>query len=121
MLLLRTSKNTFLKVFKQSQNIAKPKELWQTSKSLGLPNKKEFSFECLKNKNSLLFDSMSTVETSKTYYSSLAENLVLKLPKSPNNFVTQLVNNYYMTCDLKERLLFSKIEQDKGNSMEKCT
>ena len=69
MLLLRTSKNTFLKVFKQSQNIAKPKELWQTSKSLGLPNKKEFSFECLKNKNSLLFDSMSTVETSKTYYS----------------------------------------------------
>ena len=49
---------------KLSENIAKPKELWQTLKSLGLPNKKNYpSNICLKNENSLSFDSMSIVET----------------------------------------------------------
>ena len=44
-------------VEKLSENIAKPKELWQTLKSLGLPNKKNSSSNiCLKNKNGLLFD-----------------------------------------------------------------
>ena len=41
------------------------------------------------------------------------ENLVLKLPKPPNNFGIQSVNNYYKKCNLKERLLFAKIESDK--------
>ena len=41
------------------------------------------------------------------------ENLVLKLPKPPNNFGMQLLNNYYKKCNLKERLLFAKIESDK--------
>ena len=38
---------------------------------------------------------------------------MLKLPKDPNNFGIQSVNNYYQKCNLKERLLFSKIESDK--------
>ena len=72
---------------KLSENIAKPKELWQTLKSLGLPNKKNSpSNICLKNKNGLLFDSLSIAETFKKYYSSLAENLALRLPKPTNNF-----------------------------------
>ena len=99
---------------KLSENIAKPKELWQTLKSLGLPNENNSpSNICLKNKNGLLFDSLSIAETFKKYYSSLAENLVLKLPKPPNNFGIQSVNNYYKKCNLKERLLFAKIESDK--------
>ena len=72
---------------KLSENIAKPKELWQTLKSLGLPNKKNSpSNICLKDKNGLSFDSLSIAETFKKYYSSLAGNLVLKLPKPSNNF-----------------------------------
>ena len=72
---------------KLSENKAKPKELSRTLKSLGLPNKKNYpSIICLKNKNGLSFDSLSTAETFKKYYSSLAENLVLKQPKPPNNF-----------------------------------
>ena len=35
------------------------------------------------------------------------------MPKPPNNFEIQSVNNYYNKCNLKERLLFSKIESDK--------
>ena len=41
------------------------------------------------------------------------KSCVLKLPKPPNNFGLQLVNNYYKKCNLNERLLFSKIESDK--------
>ena len=79
-----------------------------------MPNKKNSpSNICLKNKNGLSFDSLSIAETFKKYYSSLAENLVLKLPKPPNNFGIQSVNNYYKKCNLKERLLFAKIESDK--------
>ena len=92
---------------KLSENIAKQKELWQTLKQLGLPNKKNSpSNTCLKNKNGLLFDSMSIAETFKKYYSSLAENLLLKLPKPLNNFGIQSVKNYYKKCNLNERLLF---------------
>ena len=38
---------------------------------------------------------------------------MLKLPKPPNNFGIQPVNNYYKKCNLKERLQFAKIESDK--------
>ena len=92
---------------KLSEDIAKQKELWQTLKQLGLPNKKNSpSNTCLKNKNGLLFDSMSIAETFKKYNSSLAENLVLKLPKPLNNFGIQSVKNYYKKCNLNEKLLF---------------
>ena len=39
---------------------------------------------------------------------------MLKLPKPPNNFGIQSVNNYCKKCNLKERLLFAKIELDKA-------
>ena len=38
---------------------------------------------------------------------------MLKLPKSLNNFGIQSVNNYYKNCNVKERLLFGKIESDR--------
>ena len=77
---IKQKKKQYL-VEKLSENIAKTKDFWQTLKSLGLPNKKNFpSNICLKNKNGWLFDSVSIAETFKSYYSSLAENLVLNLP-----------------------------------------
>ena len=38
---------------------------------------------------------------------------IIKDRKTPNNFGIQSVNNYYKKCNLKERLLFEKIESDK--------
>ena len=52
------------------------------------------------------------MEIFKNCYSSLVENLVLKLQKLPNNFGIQSVNNYFKKCNLKKKLLFSKIESD---------
>ena len=77
---------------------------------MGLPNK---NISSNKDKNGFSFDSLSITETFKKYYSSLAENLLLKLPKPPNNSGIQIVNDYYKKCNLKERLLFAKIESDK--------
>ena len=99
---------------KLSQNKAKPNEIWQILKSLTLPKKKNSLWNiCLKNKNNLLYNLLSVAETFKKYYSSSAGNLALKLPKPLNNFGTQLGNNYYKNCNVKERLLFAKIESDR--------
>ena len=59
---------------KLSGNIAKSKELWQTLKLLGLPDKKTLlSNVFLKDKNSLSFDSLSIAGTFEKYYSSSAK------------------------------------------------
>ena len=58
---------------KLAENIAKPKNIWQALKSLGLPNKKTSQANiCLENIDGLLFDSFSIAETfnsnSKTLF-----------------------------------------------------
>ena len=78
-------------------------------KSQGLPNKKSSpSNVCLKSKNGVSFGSLSIAEN--TYYTPLAGNLVLKLPKPPNNFGIQSINSYNKKCNLKEKSLFTKTE-----------
>ena len=80
----------------------------------GATEQKKFSVKYMfKNKNGLSFDSMSIVETFKKYYSSLAENLMLKISKPPHNFGIQSVNNYCKKCNLKESLIFAKTESEK--------
>ena len=67
--------------------------------------KKIFIKDMFKKQNDLLFDSLLIAETFK-YYSSLAENLVPKLPKPPNNFGMKSVYK-------KWNLVFAKIESNK--------
>ena len=84
------------------------------SKITRATEQEEFSIECMFEKWFIIRLTVSTiVKTFKKYYSSLAENLVLKLPKPPNNFGIQSVNNHYKKCNLKERLPFAKTESDK--------
>ena len=98
---------------KLAENRVKPKKLRPALKSQRLPIKKTSSNICLDNKDSLLFDSFSIAETFKKYYSSLVENLFLKLPKPPNNFEIESVNNYYKKHSLKEKLIYTDIQSDK--------
>ena len=98
---------------KLAENRVKPKKLRPALKSQRLPIKKTSSNICLDNKDSLLFDSFSIAETFKKYYSSLVENLFLKLPKPPNNFEIESVNNYYKKHSLKEKLIYADIQSDK--------
>ena len=74
--------------------ISKPKDVWMSLTSLGLPNE-SFSIEVsvLKTNNRVEHDANSVLEGFKTYYSILAENLVKILPKYSINILLTLLLN----------------------------
>ena len=68
-------------VEKLNENIGKPKELWKSLKSLGLPSKKATpSSICLENNGTLSFDSKTNAEIFKDFYSNLAGDFVKETP-----------------------------------------
>ena len=78
------------------QKINKPKELWKTLKSMSLPFKAVTALNiCLKNKNQIVFNDIKNCSIFKNYFSSLAQNLVSKLPLSPNIFTESKIVSYY--------------------------
>ena len=79
-----------------TESICKPKDLWKTLKSLGLPNKvSSCEVKFLKNNNTVKHDVNSVLEGFKSYYSALVENLVKLLPKPPNKYSIKTVIKYY--------------------------
>ena len=84
--LIKTKKKTLFEE-KLKANVGKPKELWKALKSLGLPNKKTTTTNiCLKDKTEVTFDSSSISEIFKSFYSTLASNLVKQFPPPKNRF-----------------------------------
>ena len=86
---------------KLNQNIGKPKELWKSLKSLGLPSKQQSSSTiCLEKDGILSFDHKANTEIFKDFYSNLASDLVKKLPNPLNKFGTGTVREYYKNLSL---------------------
>ena len=80
---------------KLNDSIGKPKELWKALKSLGLPSKTSIcGTTALKVKNATSFETKSKLEVFKNYYSTLAENLLKKLPIPPNIYIFNSVRQY---------------------------
>ena len=50
---------------------------------------------CLKSRNEVLFNASKNCSIFKNYFSSLAHNLVSKLPLSPNIFTESKIASYY--------------------------
>ena len=66
--------------------ISKPKDLWKTIKSLGLPNKSGGCIVGALAENQIVkHDTKSTLKTLKSFYSNLAGDLLATLPKSPKS------------------------------------
>ena len=64
-----------------NENIGKPKELWKSLNSLGLPSKKASSSTiCLEKDGTLSFDSKTNAKIFTDFYSNLASDLLTKLP-----------------------------------------
>ena len=81
---------------KLKENIAKPKDLWKTLKSLGLS--KKFSVaqtNAIEDNKRLKYDLKSIAETFAKFYSNLAESLLKNLSNSPNKFDINSVHQYY--------------------------
>ena len=56
-----------------NDSTGKPKELWKALKSLGLPSKTSVcSATALKLKNTMCFETKSTLDVFKNYYSSFS-------------------------------------------------
>ena len=84
--LIRKEKREFYET-NLRQKINKPKELWKTLKSMGVPSKAVTASNiCLKEKDKIVFNASKNCSIFKKYFSSLAHNLVSKLPLSPNIF-----------------------------------
>ena len=81
---------------KLSENMAKPKELWKSLKSLGLPSKNDASSKiCLKENNEISFEPKRNAEIFKDFFANLAKDLVDKLPAPTNKFGMESVKDYY--------------------------
>ena len=64
---------------KLSETIKKPKELWESLKSLGLKNKTViFNFNTIKDIDTLPHDIRSILEDFKNYFLNLKESLLIK-------------------------------------------
>ena len=99
--MIKDKKKNFV-IGKLNHNIGKPKELWKSLKSLGLPSKESSSATiCLEKDGILSFDPKTNAEIFKDFYSNLANNLVKKLPTPPNKYGKAAVNYYYKKLNLR--------------------
>ena len=91
---------------KLNQNIGKPKELWKSLKSLGLPSKQMSSSSlCLEKDGNLSFDPETNTEIFKDFYLNLADNLVKKLRSPPNKFGKDTVKTYYQRLSVLSEMV----------------
>ena len=92
--LIRKKKREFYET-NLRQKINKPKGLWKTLKSMGLPFKGVTASNiCLKSRNEVLFNTSKNCSIFKNYFSSLAHNLVSMLLLSPNIFTESKIASY---------------------------
>ena len=88
---------------KLNENINKPKELWKSLKSLGLPSKQDKASKiCLKNDGQHCFDDKINSNIFKNFFSNLATELVKKLPDPPCKFGVDSVKNIKRTLISKK-------------------
>jgi hypothetical protein len=68
---------------------------------MGMDNKVTSSNFCLEDENTKRsFDSKSNAEIFKSFFSNLAENLLIKLPKPSNRFGLDSVVSYYQNRNI---------------------
>ena len=103
--LITRKKQEFFKA-KLSETISKPKELWESLKSLGMPNKTLISsFNAIEQENSLTHGICSISKIFKNFFSNLAESLLIKLLNPPDKYNLKSVIQYYSSFAITTLLL----------------
>ena len=68
---------------------------------------------CLKDKNKIFYNNTKNCSIFKSFFSNLAQNLVSKLPPSPNAFTESKVASYYDNIKFKDlNFNFSEISPE---------
>ena len=88
--------------------IGKPKDLWKTIKSLGLPNKSGRCIVGALTENQIVkHDTKSILKTFKSFYSNLAGNLLAKSSKSIHNYKNLSLSENFKLDATTEGYLFN--------------
>ena len=99
---------------KLSETIDKPKELWESLKSLGMPNKTVISnFNAIKENDTLTFDTVSIFKIFQNLFSNLAKSLLIKLPDPSDKYNLQPVIRYYSSFTISDDFCLSNTSQEK--------
>ena len=78
---------------------------------MGLPSKvATVSNICLKDKNEIVLNATKNCSVFKIYFSSIAQNLVSKLPLLPNIFNESKIASYYDNDAVSKDLNFQHLE-----------
>ena len=112
-MILKKKKSYFQEELGKNRN--KPKELWNTLKSLGLSSDKaKQSKISLKKDGAIQFEALENANTFKRFYSELAGGLQEKLPRVPNKFTSQTTKNYYAktSCNVSNDFEFSNVSEE---------
>ena len=104
--------------FKESvaDNKDKPKKLRGLLKDLGSSNKCKTKITNigLKIKDTICFDKLAVATHFNNFFSSIAENLVKKLPQVRGKFDFKFVSNFYRDkCEVTEELSFKGVSEEK--------
>ena len=82
---------------------------------MGLPSKAVTASNiCLIEKNEIVFNATKNCSIFKNYFSSLAQNLVSKLPLSSNTFSESKIASYYDNNAMSKDLNFQLLETFPG-------
>ena len=88
---------------KLSESVGKPKELWNTLKSLGMPKKTVVSnFNAIDDNKSLTYDMKTMSKVFKDFFSNLAKSFLDKLPDPSNKYNLESVFLYYSNFAIPE-------------------
>ena len=82
---------------------------------MGLPSKAASASNiCLKERYEIVFNDTKNSSIFKSFFSNLAQNLVSKLPESPNVFTESKVTSYYDDIKFKDlNFEFSETSHEK--------
>ena len=87
---IKKSKYDALKEFfeeKLSETIGKPKELWESLKSLGMPKRTVISnFNAIEENDTLTYDTRSISKIFKNFFSNLQKSLLIKNVNKKSQF-----------------------------------
>ena len=99
---------------KLSETIGKPKELWESLKSLGMPKRTVISnFNAIEENDTLTYDTRSISKIFKNFFSNLAKSLLIKLPNPPDKYNLQSVLRYYSSFTISDYFCLSNTSEEK--------
>ena len=88
---------------KRSESVCKPKVLWDTLKSLGIPKKTVVSIcNAIDDNKSLTYDIKTMSKVFKDFFSNLAKSFLDKLPDPSNKYNLESVFLYYSNFAIPE-------------------